>query len=103
MTDRRRVRVVQAFFDRLDELLADERGVDGAPSSADFLLHDMPAVIDRLAESYDSSTVPIVAGSEIRVLITSGHLVEFMAVYTVLDVDGVVQIVYLEIAGADED
>ena len=63
----------------------------------------MPAVIDRLAESYDSSTVPIVAGSEIRVLITSGHLVEFMAVYTVLDVDGVVQIVYLEIAGADED
>ena len=41
-----------------------------------------PHVIDRLAESYESSTVPIAAGSEIRVLITSGHLVEFMAVYT---------------------
>lgn len=82
MTERRRVRVAQAFFDRLDELLADERGVDGTPSSADFLLHDMPAVIDRLAESYEPSTVPIAAGSETRVLITSGHLVEFMAVYT---------------------
>ncbi len=103
MTERRRVRVVQTFFDRLDELLADERGVDGAPSSADFLLHDMPAVIDRLAESYESSTVPIAAGSEIRVLITSGHLVEFMAVYTLLDADGVVQIIYLEIASATED
>ena len=76
MTERRRVRVAQAFFDRLDELLADERDVDGAPSSADFLLHDMPAVIDRLAESYESSTVPIAGGSEIRVLITSGHLIK---------------------------
>ena len=62
MTDRRQVRVAQAFFDRLDELLAEERGVDGAPSSADFLLHDIPAVIDRLAETYESSTVPIAAG-----------------------------------------
>ena len=103
MTERRRVRVVQAFFDRLDELLVDERDVDGAPSSADFLLHDMPAVIDLLAESYESSTVPIAAGSEIRVLITSGHLVEFMAVYTLLDADEVVQIIYLEISNGFED
>jgi hypothetical protein len=102
VTERRRVRVAQAFFDRLDELLDDERGADGTPSSADFLLHDMPGVIDRLAESYESSTVPIAAGSEIRVLITSGHLVEFMAVYAVLDADGVVQIIYLEIGDASE-
>lgn len=103
MTERRRVRVVQAFFDRLDELLAAERGDDGTPSPADFLLHDIPAVIDRLAESYESSTVPIVAGSAIRVLITSGHLVEFMAVYAVLGVDEVVEIICLEIGTADED
>ncbi len=50
---RRQVRVSQTCFDRLDELLAEERGVDGAPSSADFLLHDMPAVIDRLAASLE--------------------------------------------------
>ena len=73
MTERRRVRVVQAFFDRLDELLADERGDHGEPSSTDFLLHDMPAVIDRLAQSYESSTIPVVADSEIRMLVTSGH------------------------------
>jgi hypothetical protein len=56
-----------------------------------------------LAESYESSTVPIAAGSEIRVLITSGHLVEFMAVYTLLDADEVVQIIYLEISNGFED
>ncbi len=102
MTARRRVRVSQTFFDRLDELLAAERGVDGTPSATDFLLHDMPGVIDRLAESYESSTVPIAVGSEIRVLITSGLLVEFMAVYVVLARDGAVEIIYLEIDGGGE-
>lgn len=99
MTGRRHVRVLQTFFDRLDQLLAEERGVDGAPSSADFLLHDIPAVIDRLAASFESSTVPIADGSDVRVLITSGHLVDFMAVYSVLARDGAVEIIYLEIGG----
>jgi hypothetical protein len=46
-----------------------------------------------------TSTVPIVAGSEIRVLVTSGLLVEFMAIYTVLAGDGAVEMIYLEIEG----
>ena len=49
---RRQVRVDPTFFDRLDELLAPERGSDGTPSTTDFLLHDLPVVIDLLAEDY---------------------------------------------------
>ena len=56
MTDRRQVRVTQPFFDRLDELLPEQRSAAGAPSSTDFLLHEIPAIIDLLADLYESST-----------------------------------------------
>ena len=97
MTDRRQVRVTQPFFDRLDELLPEQRSAAGAPSSTDFLLHEIPAIIDRLADLYESSTTPLFEGSEIRVLITAGLLVNFMAVYVVLAPDGAVEMIYIEI------
>ena len=46
--DRRQVRVSQTLFDRLDELFAEERSAEGAPSATDFLLHEIPAIIDVL-------------------------------------------------------
>jgi hypothetical protein len=59
MTSRRIVRVVQEFFDRLDDLLPAERSATGAPSTTDFLLHDLPPVIDVLALNYDTVTTPV--------------------------------------------
>ncbi len=50
MTDRRQVRVTEQFFDRLDELLPGQRSATGTPSATDFLLHDMPRIIDLLAD-----------------------------------------------------
>lgn len=94
MTERRRVRVSQTFFDRLDELLPEGREGEGSPSSADFLLHDMPAVIDRLALAYEASTAALEDGFDVRVLITAGVLVDFMAVYVTLASDGDVEIIY---------
>ena len=46
---RRRVVVLPQFFDRLDQLLPDERSASGEPSTADFVLHDLTAIIDTLA------------------------------------------------------
>ena len=100
MTERRRVRVSQTFFDRLDELLPEGRDGEGSPSSADFLLHDMPAVIDRLARAYEASTAALEDGFDVRVLITAGVLVDFMAVYVTLASDGDVEIIYLEAPSA---
>ena len=103
MTERRRVRVSQTFFDRLDEHLPEGRGGEGSPSSTDFLLHDMPTVIDRLALAYESSTAALTDGFDVRVLVTAGVLVDFMAVYVTLAEDGDVEIIYLEIERTELD
>ena len=103
MTARRQVRVSQTFFDRLDELLPEERSAEGFPSATDFLLHEIPAVIDRLAVAFEESTTPFVAGSDIRVLITAGVFIDLMAVYAVIANDGAVEIIYLEIETRDPD
>ena len=41
MSQRRRVRVTEQFFERLDELLPADRSADGLPSATDFLLHEL--------------------------------------------------------------
>ena len=97
MSSRRVVRVAQSFFDRLDQLLPAERTSSGVPSATDFLLHDLPAAIDRLADDYENVTLEIEEVPGVRVLIASGHLVERLALYTVLTSDESIEIIYLEL------
>jgi hypothetical protein len=52
----RQVRFTEQFFNRLDWLLPDERGADGAPSVTDFLLLDLPPVRDDLATNFEATT-----------------------------------------------
>ena len=59
MSERRQVRVTQSFFDRLDELLPPERGPRGQVSTVDFLLHEMPTIIDGLAQDYEAVTAAL--------------------------------------------
>jgi hypothetical protein len=94
---RRQVRVTATFFDRLDELFPSERGSDGAPSGTDFLLHDLPAFIDLLAEDFEGRTVSVADDPEIRVLIAAGVLVSYVAIYTVLADDDSVELIYLDL------
>lgn len=94
MTSRRRVRVTLNFFDRLDELLGDERSEDGHPSATDFLLHDLPPIIEQLATAYEDTTVEI--GPNMRLLVTAVHFAPIVAVYTTLADDGDVELIYLE-------
>lgn len=96
MTERRQVRVAPSFFDRLDELLPEERSASGVPSTADFLLHEMPPLIDLLALDYEATTLEVKDVSGVRVLIAAGVLVARLALYVVLAGDGAVEIIYLE-------
>lgn len=96
-SSRRQVRVAPSFFDRLDELLPTERTAGGFPSATDFLLHEIPAIIDRLAEDYIGSTLAVEEAAPVRVLITAGVLVPYVAVYATLRVDGIVEVMYLDI------
>ena len=97
MSDRRQVRVTDQFFDRLDYLLPQERSADGMPSGADFLLHEMPKIIDALAEDYLGTTLPVEGVDDVRMLITSGIMVAFIVVYVVVAADGGIEIVSLEL------
>jgi hypothetical protein len=94
---RRQVRVAPSFFDRLDELLPEERSAVGVPSTADFLLHEMPTLIDVLALDYEGVTLAVSGVPEVRVLIATGVLVARLALYVVLGDDDAVEIIYLEI------
>lgn len=96
MTDRRQVRVAESFFDRLDELLPPERTAEGTPSATDFLLHDLPPVIDQLATRFEDVTLPA-GDAGVRVLITTGILIPRIAVYAELVADGAVELFWLEV------
>jgi len=75
VSPRRQVRVASSFFDRLDELLPDERSATGVASTADFLLHEIPPLIDLLAADYEAATLEVPGVPEVRVLIATGVLV----------------------------
>ncbi len=92
----RDVRVTDTFFDRLDDLLPSERSVRGDPSSSDFLRHEMPRVIERLASSFEQVTMPVVPGSDVRVLITAGVFGRNLAFYVAIAPDGWVEILDLD-------
>lgn len=77
---RRRVVVRPEFFERLDELLPEERTPAGDPSTADFVLHDLTAAIDAVAEDFESTTLPV-EGSDVRVFVFAGMTIPYVAIY----------------------
>jgi len=76
----RRVRFTEEFFDRLDELLPEERSADGTPSATDFLVFELPSIRDRLAADALDATL-MTERSSVRISITSGVLVDRIALY----------------------
>lgn len=97
MSGRREVRVSPSFFERLDELLPDERTRDGKPSATDFLLHELPSIIDLLATDYERVTLEIEEVPGARVLVTAGRLVTRVAIYVALGPDDGVEVIYLDV------
>ncbi len=95
---RRVVRFSGFFFDRLDDILGDVRGEDGAPSTTDFLVYDLPPVCDLLAEDFEGQTMPFPANSkDIRVYVGSGVLVSRFALIMALCIDGTVEVLDVEL------
>lgn len=97
MSARRQVRVAPSFFDRLDELLPAERTSTGTPSTADFLLHELPPLMDALAEDHERVTLAVEGLPQVRVMIAAGVLATRLALYVTLASDGAVEIIYLQL------
>jgi hypothetical protein len=75
VSGRRRVRVDSAFFADLDAQLGESRGPRGEPSSTDFLLIDLPTIVDEFAEDFESIPVLFPEREDYRILVTGGRLV----------------------------
>ncbi|MDZ7676189.1 MAG: hypothetical protein U5K30_14120 [Acidimicrobiales bacterium] len=96
-TDRRVVRVAQDFFDRLDEQLGPDRGDAGEPSVTDFLVIDLPAIVDRFATDFDGLPEVVEGVPSVRVLVATGRLVQAVAVFGILAAGDTVDLVDIEI------
>lgn len=93
---RRLVKVHPVFFDFLDDLLGPDR-VSGRPSSTDFLVHEMPGIVDLLAEKYKESTIQVGDDPNVRLFYSAGYLVQLMAIYVTEFSDGSLELIDLDL------
>jgi hypothetical protein len=81
VTFRRTVRITNAFFDQLDTYLASERGPHGEPSATDFIVLELPAIVEGFATDFDKLPEIVDGVPAGRMLIASGVLVRAVAVF----------------------
>lgn len=89
------VRVTQQFFDELDRLLPPARTPEGGPSATDFVVRDLPPLVERLADDYEMSTAAT-ADPTVRTMLAVGALVPYITLYCEL-VGDVVEVFSLEL------
>ena len=94
--DRRVVRVSPAFFEQLDEQLGSVRGDAGQPSATDFLVIDLPAIVERFATDFEGLPEFVEGVGVARVLVATGRLVRAVAVYGLLVADDSVELIGIE-------
>lgn len=97
MTLRREVRVSDAFFDELDRQLGVERGPDGEPSVTDFLVMDLPAIVERFSTGFDALPEVFAGLASARMFIGTSALVRAYVVHGLEISAGVVELVGIEI------
>jgi len=95
--DRRVVRVSPAFFEQLDEQLGSVRGDAGQPSATDFLVIDLPAIVERFATDFEGLPEFMEGVGVARVLVATGRLVRAVAVYGLLVADDSVELIGIEL------
>ena len=94
---RRRVRVAESFFEQLDELLPSDRGPSGEPSATDFLVIDLPSIVDSFATGFDALPEVIEGIPAARMLIAAGRLVGRLVVFGLEAADGSIDLIGLDL------
>jgi hypothetical protein len=94
---RRIVRASPAFFVDLDRQLGPDRGPHGEPSATDFLVIELPAVVERFATDFETLPEAVEGVAEARMVIGTGRLVRAFAVYGILMSDDSVELIGIEI------
>ena len=94
---RRTVRVSEFFFEQLDDQLGADRGDDGSPSATEFLVFDLPAIVERFAADYSDLPEIVQGVPGGRMLIASGVLVRYLVVFGLLATDDTIDLVGIHI------
>lgn len=97
MNHRRTVRTSPAFFQQLDIQLGDTRGPNGEPSATDFLVFELPAIVEAFATRFDDLPEAVEGVPDARMAIGTGKLVRAFAVYGLLMADDSVELIGVEI------
>ena len=72
---------------------ARRRGEAGEPSSTDFLVFDLPTIVDEFATRFDHLVEAIEGTPDARMLVGTGRLVRAFAVYGLLADDGSIDLI----------
>ena len=94
---RRIVRASTAFFEDLDRQLGPYRGPHGEPSATDFLVIEVPAIVEQFATGFNTLPEAVEGVAEARMVIGTGRLVRAFAVYGLLMSDDSVELIGIEI------
>ena len=69
----------------------------GEPSATDFLVLDLPVVVDRFATGFEHLPEMIDGVPQARMLIATGRLVRAFVMYGLLGLDGAVDLIGIEL------
>lgn len=97
MNSRRVVRVSTEAFEQLDRQLGVERGSAGEPSATDFIVVDLPTIVERFATRFDELPEPVEGVASLRAVIGTGEVVRAFVAYGLLLDDGVIELIGLDI------
>ncbi|MEZ5229381.1 MAG: hypothetical protein R2710_22795 [Acidimicrobiales bacterium] len=98
MNRRREVRVAPSFFAELDQQLGDERGPDGEPSATDFIVLELPTIVEEFASNFDNLPEPAAGVSAARMFISVGRLVGAFVVHGIETTEGIVHLTGIDVA-----
>jgi len=97
VTERREVRVSDSFFTELEDQLGAERGPRGEPSATDFIVVDLPEIVQQFATAFDELPEAIANVPSVRMFIGAGTLVDVFVVHGIETSGGVVLLIGVEI------
>ena len=93
MSARRVVRVTDAFFEQVDDALGLDRGPNGEPSATDFIVLELPSIVERFATDFEGLPEIVEGVAAGRMLITSGVLVRAVAVFSLAMSDTTIDLI----------
>jgi hypothetical protein len=94
---RRIVRASTAFFEDLDRQLGPDRGPHGEPSATDFLVIEVPAIVEQFATAFETLPEAVEGVAQARMVIGTARLVRAFAVYGLLMSDESIELIGIEI------